>query len=294
MEKPNFNHKEYRDNLAKDLKDIRKNDPEKAQEILQQESSTIRYQEAKEVHNEERKILQEPYLDKVRLKNSNEKMQSLEEEKWESIKKLDQATLEYEFNRVKKELREKGDVEQLKFWENLEKTGYVKLLENRIFQELEIKPLSQEEALKSIENIDDGVPDSLELRKHNKNRIFIHLQNMPYEVPSEKKENVLILDMKGVYGYDNLLKKMKELGVEPLTGAELIQFVRDYYPQIESGDHRTEHLGLNAIGTVWEPNPNSSNPYPQTLSYHSDAGRCVATWPYKQINDFPFLVKIKK
>ena len=90
-------------------------------------------------------------------------MQSLEEEKWESIKKLDQATLEYEFNRVKKELREKGDVEQLKFWENLEKTGYVKLLENRIFQELEIKPLSQEEALKSIENIDDGVPDSLEL-----------------------------------------------------------------------------------------------------------------------------------
>lgn len=35
MEKPSFDSKNYRDNLAKDLKEIRKDDPEKAQEYLE-------------------------------------------------------------------------------------------------------------------------------------------------------------------------------------------------------------------------------------------------------------------
>lgn len=292
----NFNAKEYRDNLAKDLKEIRKTDPEKAQKVLESDKQTIRYQEAKRVYDKERKILQEPYLDKIAVKNSNEKVQSLEKEKWETIKKLDEARLEYEFARVKKGLRENGETEQLQFWENIEKTGYVRLLENRLFQDLDIKPISKEEALDAIKNINSGVPDNFELRKHNDNdKIYINLSNMPYETPTEGKERVLILDIKGVYGYENLLKKMEEIGVTPLTGAELLQFVRDYYTQIESGDHRGEHIALNAIGTVWNPYPeNNTNPYIQTASYHSDAGRCVATWPLQQINDHAFLVKINK
>jgi hypothetical protein len=50
----NFNAKEYRDNLAKDLKEIRKTDPEKAQEILEEAQQTEEYQEAKRTHHENR------------------------------------------------------------------------------------------------------------------------------------------------------------------------------------------------------------------------------------------------
>lgn len=42
----NFNAKEYRDNLAKDLKEIRKTDPEKAQKVLSEAQQTNEYQEA--------------------------------------------------------------------------------------------------------------------------------------------------------------------------------------------------------------------------------------------------------
>ncbi len=50
----NFNAKEYRDNLAKDLKEIRKTDPEKAQETLEEAQQTEEYQEAKRAHHENR------------------------------------------------------------------------------------------------------------------------------------------------------------------------------------------------------------------------------------------------
>lgn len=48
----NFNAKNYRDNLAKDLKDIRKDNPEKAQEFLREVQETEEYQEAKLIHQE--------------------------------------------------------------------------------------------------------------------------------------------------------------------------------------------------------------------------------------------------
>lgn len=50
----NFNAKNYRDNLAKDLKEIRKTDPEKAQEVLSEAQQTEEYQEAKRIHQESR------------------------------------------------------------------------------------------------------------------------------------------------------------------------------------------------------------------------------------------------
>lgn len=43
MENLNFNTNEYRDNLAKDLKEIRKDDPEMAQKVIKEERKTIRY-----------------------------------------------------------------------------------------------------------------------------------------------------------------------------------------------------------------------------------------------------------
>lgn len=52
----NFNAKEYRDNLAKDLKEIRKTDPEKAQEVLAEAQETEEYQEAKRIHLENKSI----------------------------------------------------------------------------------------------------------------------------------------------------------------------------------------------------------------------------------------------
>lgn len=52
MEKPNFNAKEYRDNLAKDLKEIRKTDPEKAQKFLKEIRKTEEYLEAQRQHTE--------------------------------------------------------------------------------------------------------------------------------------------------------------------------------------------------------------------------------------------------
>jgi hypothetical protein len=48
----NFNGKEYRDNLAKDLKEIRKTDPEKAQEFLEEIRKTEEYLEAQRQHTE--------------------------------------------------------------------------------------------------------------------------------------------------------------------------------------------------------------------------------------------------
>ncbi|MCE9585587.1 hypothetical protein K8Q94_03140 [Candidatus Nomurabacteria bacterium] len=46
MEKPNFNSSEYRDNLAKDLKKTRKENPQRAVENLEIEKETKEYQEA--------------------------------------------------------------------------------------------------------------------------------------------------------------------------------------------------------------------------------------------------------
>lgn len=52
--KENFNTQEYRDNLAKDLKDIRKDDPDKAQELLADAKETDEYKYSKYEHSRER------------------------------------------------------------------------------------------------------------------------------------------------------------------------------------------------------------------------------------------------
>jgi|GEM_PF-2238374 len=48
----NFNSKEYRDDLAKDLKEILKTDPKKARDVLEQTQKTEEYQKAKMAHQE--------------------------------------------------------------------------------------------------------------------------------------------------------------------------------------------------------------------------------------------------
>jgi len=52
----NFNPKTYRDNLAKDLKEIRKTDPEKAQVVLNEEKETGEYQESLQLHNDKKAL----------------------------------------------------------------------------------------------------------------------------------------------------------------------------------------------------------------------------------------------
>lgn len=52
--KENFGSKEYRDNLAKDLKDIRKDNPEKALDVLETIKTTSNFQEAEKYNSEER------------------------------------------------------------------------------------------------------------------------------------------------------------------------------------------------------------------------------------------------
>lgn len=82
----NFNHKNYRDNLAKDLQDIRKDDPEKAQEILDEEQQTTRYSEAEESHSTERKKSQEISSDYSNNPNIENSIQELEEKKSDILK----------------------------------------------------------------------------------------------------------------------------------------------------------------------------------------------------------------
>lgn len=60
----NFNHKEYRDNLAKDLKETRKTDPQKAADLLESEKNTEKYQSARTAHLEE-KDLQKINIDEI-------------------------------------------------------------------------------------------------------------------------------------------------------------------------------------------------------------------------------------
>lgn len=50
----NFNAKEYRDNLAKDLKEIRKTDSKKAHVFLDEAQQTQEYREANKIHKEVR------------------------------------------------------------------------------------------------------------------------------------------------------------------------------------------------------------------------------------------------
>ncbi len=70
----NFNAKEYRDNLAKDLKEIRKTDPEKAQQVLNEKQQTTLYKKAETIQKEGRKEKEiEACLQKIlRNKQKNE------------------------------------------------------------------------------------------------------------------------------------------------------------------------------------------------------------------------------
>lgn len=72
----NFNYQEYRNNLAKDLKEIRKTDPEEARSVLEEEKQTTEYKEAENVITENRKqdqinfrIIEEEYRKEDLLKN---------------------------------------------------------------------------------------------------------------------------------------------------------------------------------------------------------------------------------
>ncbi len=77
----NFNTKKYRDNLAEDLRNVRKNDPEKAQQILNEEQQTIRYKEADLAHDKEnRKPLQDEYKVKQELEKNLEIFNEWEKE----------------------------------------------------------------------------------------------------------------------------------------------------------------------------------------------------------------------
>ncbi|HUC89064.1 MAG TPA: hypothetical protein VMR49_03475 [Candidatus Paceibacterota bacterium] len=57
-----FNHSNYRDNLAKDLKEIRKTNPEKAQEYLSKEQEKNEYKEGKELIEQRRFYEEYKYL----------------------------------------------------------------------------------------------------------------------------------------------------------------------------------------------------------------------------------------
>lgn len=63
MEKQKFNSQNYRDNLAKDLKDFRKSDLDEAQKILEEEKKTSRYKMAEGSHSKERTLVQKEYID---------------------------------------------------------------------------------------------------------------------------------------------------------------------------------------------------------------------------------------
>lgn len=88
----NFNPKEYRDNLAKDLKDTRKTDTEKAQEVLSEAQETEGYQEAKKIHQENRKEMREKEFEKefgitiVDLKKEGG-LNKIDPEKWLTLLK---------------------------------------------------------------------------------------------------------------------------------------------------------------------------------------------------------------
>ena len=64
--KEDFNSQEYRDNLAKDLKEIKKTDPKKAQEVLEGEKNTKEYKVAKIAHDD--------FHEQVKIQDSFERM----------------------------------------------------------------------------------------------------------------------------------------------------------------------------------------------------------------------------
>lgn len=96
MEKSNFDSQGYRDNLAKDLKEIRKTDPEMAQGVLAEEKNTIRYKEAGNIHTEEREKLIDERKIKLEQQEQEEVNKKIEEFKLE----IEEALKNNDFNRV--------------------------------------------------------------------------------------------------------------------------------------------------------------------------------------------------
>lgn len=75
----NFNAKNYRDNLAKDLKDFRKDNPELAEKVLLEEQETIRYKEAEKYNNQDRINRREKArIEKQRAEKQEEEKRKLE------------------------------------------------------------------------------------------------------------------------------------------------------------------------------------------------------------------------
>jgi hypothetical protein len=66
-------HTEYRDNLARDLKDIRKHDPEKARGVLEAMEGTSNFQEAEQAHRSEQgEFIEQRKLSKIEAELNNE------------------------------------------------------------------------------------------------------------------------------------------------------------------------------------------------------------------------------
>ena len=122
----NFNAKEYRDNLAKDLKDIRKTDSEKAQEILSEAQETDEYKEAKKIHQENK-------LEQKELKEFEEKLKAEFLERVPKIQLKSEPLSKYEKEIIKlpKEVQEyldsknngKGDFVEIEITGKSENTG---------------------------------------------------------------------------------------------------------------------------------------------------------------------------
>ncbi|MFO0743449.1 MAG: hypothetical protein U0469_00105 [Candidatus Paceibacterota bacterium] len=79
----NFNAKEYRNNLAKDLKEIRKTDPEKAQEMLIENQETEQYKQARKDREENKLKLEDKklseYLQNIEDKGIKYKIMALDD-----------------------------------------------------------------------------------------------------------------------------------------------------------------------------------------------------------------------
>lgn len=88
MEKFNKS-KNYRDNLANDLRKARKEDPVKAQKILEQERQSIRYQESESIHDaEHRKLIQEQFQIRKEILTLEQQKQEIENKKQTLFEKI--------------------------------------------------------------------------------------------------------------------------------------------------------------------------------------------------------------
>ena len=201
--KENFDTKNYRDNLAKDLKDIRENDPEKAQQVLEEEQKTIRYQESNTIHAENRKGIQ----DKPKLTN---------------------------------EIKEKNEliIKTFKFYVNRESiTEAIK----KGLQDFDLTGL-ENTAIVCLENNTDGrklssfygvdITENI-VNKNEADRILMY-GFAGIDIVKEKKPKVELLLAKDNISYleapftpEDIINKLKENKTETIGGVDKLQGIQD-------------------------------------------------------------------